>query len=325
MTVGAVGMGLTVGLTTLTSVAQGQTSEAAKREKAIAAFKEAEAKFAAGAYADALPLYQTAEETIPGAKPKFQIAACLDKLGRTAEAVAAYRTFIDSNPDQTKHGDKITEAGKRIAALEAALPATVTVTVSPPDAQGVRIEVDGQPAEGNELSVAAGEHTIVVSADGKAPKTETVMVKANEKKTLEVALEPAATPAPAPPQGPTPDPGAAALEEEEPSNIPAYVTLGIAGAGLVVGTVFGVQALSAQSDFDEEPTTDNADRAERNALISDMSFGVALTFGITGAVLLISNLTGGDEEAASEEASLVPEVTPYGGPRGGGASAKWTF
>src|SRR5690606_5547625 len=112
-----------------------------------------------------------------------------------------------------------------------------------------------------------------------------------------------------------------------PSNIPAYVTLGIAGAGVVLGVVFGVQALSAKSDFDEEPTIDNADKAERNALIADMSCGVALTFGITGAVLLISNLASGDDEADTEavEATLIPEVTPIAGTEGGGVAATWTF
>lgn len=296
-----------------------------KQKEAVAAFKAAQKEFAAGDYAAALPHYQEAEETIPGARPKYQIAQCLDKLGRTDEAVAAYRVFIDSNPDKTKYAAEIEEAGKRVAALEATLPAKVTVKVTPPGAQGVAIKVDGQPAEGTELSLAAGEHTVEVSAEGMKPKSETITVKANEKRDLNVALEKAAaTPTPTP--TPTPDPDGEG-EDEGPSNIPAYVTLGIAGAGVVLGTVFGVQALTAQSDFDEMPTVDNADKAERNALIADMSFGVALTFGITGAVLLISNLTGGEPEEAdaAEEASLVPEVIPYGGTKGGGAAAKWTF
>lgn len=300
-------------------------SDAEKKKAAIAAFKSAQKEFAAGDYAAALPHYQEAEATIPGARPKYQIAQCFDKLGRTEEAVAAYRVFIDSNPDKKKYAAEIEEAGKRVAALEATLPAKVTVKVTPPSAQGVAIKVDGQPAEGTELSLAAGEHTVEVSAEGMKPKSETITVKANEKRDLNVALEQAAA-SPTPTPTPTPDPEGEG-EDDGPSNIPAYVTLGIAGAGVVLGTVFGVQALTAQSDFDEMPTVDNADKAERNALIADMSFGVALTFGITGAVLLISNLTGGEpeEDDAAEEASLVPEVIPYGGTKGGGAAAKWTF
>ena len=52
-----------------------------------------------------------------------------------------------------------------------------------------------------------------------------------------------------------------------------------------MGTIFGVMALKSKSDFNENPTTDNADKTDRNALIADMSFAVALTFGVTGAVL----------------------------------------
>jgi hypothetical protein len=114
--------------------------------------------------------------------------------------------------------------------------------------------------------------------------------------------------------------------------VPAYVTLGLAGAGVIVGTAFGVLALQSKSTFNKPldangngPTTGNADTTDRNALISDMSFAVALTFGVTGLVLLLSN------DSSSEPAktgALHPRtkkspvrgfVTPYAGPNGGGA------
>ncbi|MBM4376164.1 MAG: PEGA domain-containing protein, partial [Deltaproteobacteria bacterium] len=68
-------------------------------------------------------------------------------------------------------------------------------------------------------------------------------------------------------------------------------------------------------------TEDNAQKAERNALIADMSFGVALTFGITGAVLLFS---GGDDESG-EKSAAVPTLTPLAGRSGGGMAATWKF
>ena len=82
--------------------------------------------------------------------------------------------------------------------------------------------------------------------------------------------------------------------------MPAYVTLGIAAGGAVVGTIFGVKALSAKSDFDNNPTTEHADDTERNALIADMAFGVALTLGVTGIVLL----TSGDDDAPAKAAKI---------------------
>ena len=110
--------------------------------------------------------------------------------------------------------------------------------------------------------------------------------------------------------------------------VPAYVTLGIAAAGAVVGTIFGMKALSAKSDFDDNPTTESADDAERNALIADMAFGVAVTLGVTGIVLL----TSGDDAGPAKNGKLerLPKkatlkLAPYASPKGGGAAALLTF
>ena len=109
--------------------------------------------------------------------------------------------------------------------------------------------------------------------------------------------------------------------------VPAYVTLGIAGAGAVVGTIFGLQALSSKSDFDDNPTRDAADDTERNALIADMAFGVAITLGVTGIVLLTT-----DEEAPKESKLFTPkksatklELRPYGGRTSGGIISNATI
>jgi hypothetical protein len=109
--------------------------------------------------------------------------------------------------------------------------------------------------------------------------------------------------------------------------VPAYITLGIAGAGAIVGTIFGVKALSAKSDFDKSPTSGTADDTERNALIADMAFGVAITLGVTGVVLLTSDDAAAPAAAKLErlpkKAKLV--VAPYASPKGGGAAARLTF
>jgi len=306
-------------------VASAQPKKAAAAEEdpkegAKKAYGEASKLFKDEKYEEALPLFQKADSLYPGAAPKHKIAICLDKMGKTEEAVAAYQTFIDSDPGD-KYADRIEAAKKRIDELQATMPATVTVALGPEDVAGAQITVDGNPVEGNELSLTAGEHTIVVSAEGFQPVTEVVTVKGGEKKDLPVTLAPMA--APPPPEPTTPPPAPPPPEDTGGhSNIPAYVTLGIAGAGVILGTIFGIQALGAKSKFDDEPTVENADSAERSALIADMSFGVALTFGITGAVLLFS---GGDDEAPTEEASAMPELLPMAGPKGGGMAATWKF
>jgi hypothetical protein len=301
------------------------TGEDAKKEEAKKLYGDANEKFKANDFAGALPLFQQADAAYPGAAPKQKVAVCLDKLGKTKEAIAAYRSFIESNPGD-KYADRVAEAGARIAELQAMLPAQVSLKVTPPDAKGLQVTLDGKPVQGMAFEAPAGKHTLVVTAEGFQPQTEPVDLKGSEQREVAVTLTPAKAAPPPPPAQPVP-PETPPAEEGGGSNIPAYVTLGIAGAGVVLGTVFGIMALGAKGDFNDDPTNDNADKAERDALIADMSFGVALTFGITGIVLLF---TGGEEAApAAEEAApaaaAMPQLTPYAGVHGGGLGATWRW
>jgi tetratricopeptide (TPR) repeat protein len=325
---------------TTTAYGQGRPGAGGKKgdvkEQARAAYEAGQKKFDAGEFAAAAEDFKKADELYPGAAPKHKLAVSLDKAGKAEEAVAAYRSFIDSNPGD-KYADKVAEAEKRIKELDkSAAPevARVTLAVTPANVKNLVVTVDGKEVQGTTLELTPGQHTVVISADGHKPLTEVVEVKAQETRELAVTLTPAAAvkPKPAKPR-PKPKPVKPDEEPEERSNVPAYITLGIAGAGIVLGTVFGILALGKKSDFDDraeagdatsEELTELADDAERSALIADMSFGVALTFGITGAVLLFS---GGDddEEEEKKEGSARPTVAPYAGTQGGGVVAKWRF
>lgn len=299
-----------------------------KLKQAVAAFKAAKKLFDAKDYAGSLESYRKAEGLLPGAKPKFMIAQSLDLANKPAQAIAAYQVFLDSKPDAKKHQKRIDAATKRIGELKATLPGAVNVTVTPGEAKAT-VTVDGK-AEMDKgcpssctLELAPGAHKVVVSAAGYESSSHDVTVTAGGTHPVAATLK--ATPASVPATAPV----APALEpiDNEPiaddadgrSKVPAYVTLGVAGAGAVLGTVFGVQALGAKTDFDAEPTVDNADKAERSALIADMSFGVALTFGITGTVLLFSG------DGAEDDSAAVPTLTPFAGMKGGGMAATWIF
>jgi hypothetical protein len=92
-----------------------------------------------------------------------------------------------------------------------------------------------------------------------------------------------------------------------------------------VGTVFGIMALGDKSDFDKNPTTSTADNGDTHALIADMAFGVALTFGVTSAVLFLTK----DESSGAARATtpvrsaksraLTITPTPVVGAHSGGA------
>jgi hypothetical protein len=176
-----------------------------------------------------------------------------------------------------------------------------------------------------DVKLAPGPHKIRVATSGYAGVTKEVTVEAGVPKTVDVtlpkeqAVATAVTPKPVSETAATgemPSTMTAEPAAERRSNVVGYALLGVAGAGLVVGSVFGIQALGDKSDFNGgQKTTDKADSAEKNALIADMAFGAALTLGITGAVLLISNSSGsatGQERSAPRQALQVVPVVSFG-------------
>jgi hypothetical protein len=344
-----------------------------KKDLAKKNYKEGEAAFKDGKYADALEHYKVAEDAVPVGATKYKIAVCLDKLGKVQESVAAYQLFLGSSPDATKMKDQIADSGTRVEALKKT-PGKVRVATEPSSAPNLKFAIDGAapvagvavaapvappapaapPAAGaaapaapamafnGEFAMAPGHHKITATADGYDPTSSEIDLAFAETKDVKIALN--LTPPPPPPVAVVaPPPPVAAVEPPKPpppppaprSNVPAYVTLGLAGAGAVVGTIFGISALGAKSDFNAAggATVENADKTDRNALIADMSFAVALTFGVTGAVLLLSNDSPAETKAASNTVTHKPVktamprgfVAPYATPTGAGAAAFMTF
>ncbi len=324
-------------------------TEAQKKVAAKKSYKEGEVKFKDGNYQEALEAFKSADELLPAAGVKYKIAVCRDKLGQVVEAAGAYQLFLDSSPSD-KLGDAVADSRARLAALKMT-PGKVRLAVTPPDAPGLAFAIDNgppqsaaslpsemvsvnnmPPAKYSSITLPPGHHRVGVSAQGYDPAGTDFDLPFARTADLKVTLS--LTPPPPPPP-PPPMPIAVVAPPPPPppppprSNVPAYVTLGLAGAGVVVGTIFGVEALQAKSTFNKTPTTSNADTTDRNALISDMSFAVALTFGVTGAVLLLSNdpvepaKTGSTQPA--KKTGLRGFVTPYAGPNGGGAVGVFTF
>ncbi|HHH10507.1 MAG TPA: tetratricopeptide repeat protein, partial [Sorangium sp.] len=143
-----------------------------KQRLAAATYKKAKMRFVAGDYDGALTLFRQAEQLHPGAAPKHKIAECLDKLGRTEEAIAAYQLFIDSNPTG-KYQQRVARARQRIEQLKATLGAKATLTVTPVGI-AFAVSVDGVPSRGPEVALSAGQHTIEVSAPGYQPARQQV-------------------------------------------------------------------------------------------------------------------------------------------------------
>lgn len=306
----------------------------AQKKEARKAYAEGEKSFGAGQFAAAYVSFKKAYEAAPSPHALYWMALALDKQAdRPKETLAAYDAYF-AHPAYERLGDeKVAGAKARWEELKKS-PGELSIKTAPP---GATVIVDGQAQMGETpltVKLPGGSHKVAISATGFETKEMDIEVKAFDSVSQEITLsekipEPAAAPpvvAPVATEKPVEAPPAKPREPK--SKVPAYVTLGLAGAGAVVGTIFGLKAMSAKSDFNDAPTSKGADDVERNALIADMAFGVAITLGVTGFVLLSSDDSG---EAKSGQHQRLPQarskvrVAPFATPHSAGAAAGWTF
>jgi hypothetical protein len=144
-----------------------------------------------------------------------------------------------------------------------------------------------------------------------------------------VEVAPTPSPPPAPPQ---PPPGALtpvapppaqvpsqvpsigeSMTVPPPSRIPSYILWGAAGASLIVGVSFGVAALSAKKDFDDNPTTDGADKVHNRAVISDVGLGLGAILAVTGTIFFFSADPPGEAKGAVAQVHVAPLITTNAG------------
>jgi hypothetical protein len=304
-----------------TAGAKPDLNEAKKR------YAAGEKKFKAADYQGALDDFTAADAIKSTPQSIRYIGLTDDKLGKFGDAVVAYDRFLADVPAKmTKEADETRARETEIKAM----PGKVHVDATPAGAQVMLAGKPAQPAPAD-LELAPGKYQLHVSADGYTAKDQDLDVTFASQQQLKIDLEPAPAPPPPPPvvavaPPPPAPPPAQPLPPEPRSKVPAYVTGGLAIVAAGVGTVFGVLALGDKSDFDKNPTSSKADDGENHALIADMAFGVAITFGVTSAVLFLTKdealqpppaaQTPQQKKLASEKAHKIriipaPIVTPH--------------
>lgn len=291
-----------------------------------------EKEFKGGDYAAALTDFQAADAIKSTPQSSRYIGVCQDKLGHFTDAVASYEKFLAAVPPKMKkEGDEITA---RVAAIKA-MPAHLHVETTP---GGASILADGKAmgTSPTDLELAPGKHIVHIELAGYLPIDKDVDLSYAAKENLSSALEakPAEKPVAVTPPPPVETPKEAPKEapaKEAHSKLPAFITGGLAIVAVGVGTGFGIAALAKKSDFDKNPTSDTADTGENFALVADMAFGVAITLGVTSAVLFLTKdedatppaKTSSAPHARKHAVKIIP--TPFILPGGGGAGALLRF
>lgn len=224
-------------------VAPGPASEAESL------FDQGRKLVALGRYAEACATFTESERLDHGVGTMLNLADCHEKNGQPATAWAGFRAAAEAASAEGQP-DREHIAREREAALQPQL-AHLAITVPVPLPPGAEVHRDGVLVSpwlwGSPVPVDPGDHAVLVSAPGKIDYATTVHVPKQPAMTF-VARVPVLQARPAPtrkaaaPAVIAPPPG------RHPRATAGLVLVGVSGAGLVVGAIFGVRALGLKGD-----------------------------------------------------------------------------
>ncbi len=300
----ALGVVLAWATPALAQTPPGQSDEA----KARKLFNEGLELYELGRYKEACAKLEASLLAFPGTGTRGKLAECYEKRGMLASAHKLYREV--ERLAREKGDKRAAIAAERAEALEARVPRLVIEPGPSATLRGFRVALDGKNLEVSSLGIAIfvdpGNHAVAVSAPGH--ETWKTSVSSVLAKTSTVRI-PGLRPAPA-------DRSA----ERAPSRgqrIAGWSLLGLAAAGVAVGSTSGILAWQTSSDRDEclgpnkieSPQCEELyDEANLQSTIANISFATAAAAAIVGVVLIWRN-RGGDRADREQAVQLVPVVT----------------
>jgi PEGA domain len=288
-------------------------------------YKAGKSLYDVGDFAAALVEFQAAYDAKPHPVVLKSIGECQVQTGNIKGAIVTLEGFI-RDPESTGK-EEIEVRLKEIRAM------LVVVEVKS-EPSGAKILIDGEETDyvtPANMDLKAGEHELVLTVEGYEPltKKQSIVSGAPVVIAIDFAAEGVSTTI-APPAEALIDPfeedesGEEEIEEESSGPPPAFwACAAITGVGLVAGTVFGTMALGDEEDYNADPTPNKKEAGERDALIADVSFGVAAAAAVVGIIILATS--GNDDEKAEELSSAKFKVMPAAGAKTIGMSASVQF
>jgi len=267
------------------------------------------------ACAEARDLFRRSYEIYPAGLGALRNLAYVELgLGLLASAARSFRELERKAPDDPNPKRHVWAeyAQKELASLEPRIP-HVTLVVPKEHPAALEVSLDGAiippPAWGTTLDVDPGTHVVRAKTAACPPFEISFEVAEKESRSVDVSACAAAKPVEAPkPASP-------------PSRVPPLVFMGIGGASVIVGLVFGATAISKKSDAcgdgdlcDPRGLEDARTAARTSTILTGA--GLALVAG--GAVWYL--LT-----PATASADHATRVSPWAGPGALGLLATGSF
>jgi hypothetical protein len=281
--------------------------------------------------------FKTAEDKFSRADKLFHFPTLALGLARAyagqkkyVQAQEAYNRIVREGvpPGAPPAVAKAVEDAKKEAEQIAPKIGGVTITVTPPDAPGLKVTFDDQPVNTAALGVRRasdpGSHVVKATADGYKPGTANVNVpeggSANAAITLEKDTGTTPNPNPNPDPNPNPNPNPTpdkpiTVDTKKGGSILPFVAFGVGGAGLLVGGITGFIAMGKKSDLDKAcpngtcPASAQSDLDSYHSmgLISTIGFVVAGVGAAAGVILLVTQ----PKNPPPTQATTKLQVTPY--------------
>ena len=303
------------------------------RETARGLMDQADDKYEARAFEEALRLYLAAHQIMNVPTTGIEVAKAQAALGQLVEARNTALAVVRMPREAGEHAvfeEARTEARRMAEALSARIPSVQMKLSGVSPGTVVRVAVDGTPIpEAATLlprKVNPGEHRIVVTAAGYQVVRRTVTTPEGKAIVEAVELKPVGESPPAP----APAAAGAATSRHAAEPAPAtlmpptavdstqdtgaegprpplftYVGFGVGGAGLAVGSIAGLMVLSKASDLESmcegsrcpPAAQDDISSGQSLAIASNVGFALGLAGVAVGVYGLVS--AGGASKSVS--------------------------
>jgi hypothetical protein len=323
-------------------------AHAGNKMAAEALFRDGTQLLEAGHVDEACAKLAASQAIDPALGTLLYLAACHEKEGLTASAWSEFSSATQW-AQRANQPERVQFARRHLAALETRLSG---VLIHASKVAGFELRVDDglltAAAVGTRLPLDPGDHTIEASAPGyQTWRTRITIVSGQTVSTVTVprlveASAPSGPAAPIAASSPTesPEPAHDATIQEPATDsqgaggpggpvspvssnphILTWTAVGIAGAGIVVGTTFGALTFGARDSARSEcPNNrcspggfDDIRHARTDATVSTIGFGVGLAAAGAAGYLLIRGDGGarGAPTAALRPITIVPGVSAH--------------
>jgi hypothetical protein len=263
-----------------------------------------------GSYEDALARYRSAHQIMGVPSTGMAVARALAKVGRLREARQAAESVRDmkvepSEPEPYRRARQ--QALSLIEELSARIPVVrVEVTGASPGS-AVRIQLDGADVSAGSaeagIPLDTGVHSLVVTAPGHKGASESFTLVEGERRRVPMRLV-----------------HPKRVESRAVPKTLMYTGFGIGAAGVVVGSITGLVALSKAGNVKDKcvdnlcpPETRNeADSSKAFGRVSNVSFAVGLAGAALGTIGWVLYRSSDSREQAASGAEVTASVQPGG-------------